>query len=90
MWPALKYQVSSYSIEEGRAASKSPHSTFGYFLSISRQEVSADIIQNSAGTKAKAARSLFFLMSSPFLYILNSLQSSQTVYSFILPSLSAC
>jgi hypothetical protein len=29
-------------------ASKSPHSTFGYFLSISQQEVSADIIQNSA------------------------------------------
>jgi hypothetical protein len=35
-------------IEEGRAASKSPHYKFGYFLSISQQEVSADIIQNSA------------------------------------------
>jgi hypothetical protein len=33
---------------EGKAASKSPHQTFGYFLSISQQEVSADIIQNSA------------------------------------------
>ncbi len=32
-------------IEEGIAASKSPHSKFGYFLSISQQEVSADIIQ---------------------------------------------
>ncbi len=32
------------SIEEGRAASKSPHKTFSYFLSISQQEVSADII----------------------------------------------
>jgi hypothetical protein len=35
-------------IKEGRAASKSPHSKFGYFLSISQQAVSADIIQNSA------------------------------------------
>jgi hypothetical protein len=69
-------------IEEGRAASKSPHYKFGYFLSISQQEVSANIIQNSAvgnfspkteGTKTKkAARCLFFLMSFPFLYILNS------------------
>ena len=40
------------------------------------------------GTKTKAARCLFFLISFPFLYILNSLQSSLTVY--ILPSLSAC
>jgi hypothetical protein len=32
-------------IEEGRAASKSPHEKFGYFLSISQQAVSADIIQ---------------------------------------------
>ncbi len=31
-------------IEEGRAASKSSHQTFGYFLSTSQQEVSADII----------------------------------------------
>jgi hypothetical protein len=56
------------SIEEGRAASKSPHKKFGYFLSTSQQEVSADNIQNSAvgnfsakreGTKTKAARCLF-------------------------------
>jgi hypothetical protein len=56
---------------------------------MSQQEVSADIIQNSAvgnfspkteGTKTKGARCLFFLMSFPFLYILNSLQSSLTVY----------
>jgi hypothetical protein len=68
-------------IEEGRAASKSPHQTFGYFLSTSQQEVSADIIQNSAvgnfspktEKKTKAARCLFFLMSFPFLYTLNSL-----------------
>ncbi len=36
------------SIEEGRAASKSPHLKFGYFLSLSQQAVSAGIIQNSA------------------------------------------
>jgi hypothetical protein len=56
-------------IEEGRAASKSPQYTFGYFLSISQQEVSADIIQNSSVgnfspktevTNTKAARCLFF------------------------------
>ncbi len=35
-------------IEEGRAARESPHYKFGYFLSISQQGVSADIIQNSA------------------------------------------
>jgi hypothetical protein len=48
--------------------------TFGYFLFISQQEVSADIIQNSAvgnfspkleGTKTKAARCLFFLCIFP-------------------------
>jgi hypothetical protein len=81
-----------WSIEEGRAASKSPHLTFGYFLSTSQQEDSADNIQNSAVgnvspktelTKTKASRCLFFLMSFPFLYILNSLQSSHTIY--ILP-----
>jgi hypothetical protein len=53
-------------IEEGRAASKSPHLTFGYFLSIS--QLSTDIIQNSAvgnfsskreETKTKAARCFF-------------------------------
>jgi hypothetical protein len=32
--------------EEGRAASKSPYQKFGYFLSMSQQGVSADIIQN--------------------------------------------
>jgi hypothetical protein len=32
-------------MEEGRAASKSPHEKFGYFLTISQQGVSADIIQ---------------------------------------------
>ncbi len=68
--------------EEGRVASKSPHYTFGYFLSMSHQAVSADIIQNSAvgnfspkteETKTKAATGLFSLMSFPFLYILNNL-----------------
>jgi hypothetical protein len=75
-------KVRGVTIEEGRAASKSPHLTFGYFLSTSRQEVSADIIQNSVvgnfspkteGTKTIATTCLFFLMSFPFLYILNSL-----------------
>ncbi len=78
-------------IEEGRAASKRPYYTSCYFLSISQQEVSADIIQNSAvgifspkteGTKTTAARCLFFLMSFPLLSILNSLQSSLAVYNF--------
>jgi hypothetical protein len=35
-------------IEEGRAASKSPHYKFGCFLSISQQAVSADITKFSA------------------------------------------
>ncbi len=35
-------------IEETRAASKSPHQKFGYFLSISLQAVSVDITKNSA------------------------------------------
>jgi hypothetical protein len=35
-------------IEEGRAARKSPHKKFGYFLSISQQAVSAVINKNSA------------------------------------------
>jgi hypothetical protein len=35
----------SLSIEEGRAASKSPHLKSGYFLSMSSQADSADIIQ---------------------------------------------
>jgi hypothetical protein len=81
----------SVPIEEGRAASKSLHLTFGYFLSISQQDVSADIIQISAignfsptieETKTKAGRCLFFLMSFPFMYILNSLQPALTVYIY--------
>jgi hypothetical protein len=56
-----------YGIEEGRAASKSPHYKFGYFISMSQQAVSSDTIPNSAvgifsqkieGTKTKAARVL--------------------------------
>jgi hypothetical protein len=36
-------------IEEGRAASKSPHSKFGYFLYMSQQAaVSANIIPHSS------------------------------------------
>jgi hypothetical protein len=35
-------------IEEGRAASKSHHEKFVYFVSISQQAVSADISKNSA------------------------------------------
>jgi hypothetical protein len=42
------YLLMVSSIEEGRAASKSPHDKFGYFLSISQQAVSADITKNSA------------------------------------------
>ncbi len=34
-------------IEKGRAAIKSPHYKFGYFLSMSQQAVSADINTNS-------------------------------------------
>ncbi len=45
------------------------------------------LLPKTKGTKTKAARCLFFLMSFPFLYILNSLQSSLTVY--ILPILYA-
>ncbi len=36
-----------HNIEEGRATSKSPRQKFGYFLSMSQQAVSADIIPNS-------------------------------------------
>jgi hypothetical protein len=35
-------------IEEGRAASKRLHKKSGYFLSMSQQAVSGDIIPNSA------------------------------------------
>jgi hypothetical protein len=38
-------EVGWESIAEGRVASKCAHSKFGYFLSISQQEVVADIIQ---------------------------------------------
>jgi hypothetical protein len=34
-------------MDEGRAASKRTHLKLGYFLAISQQGVSADIIQNS-------------------------------------------
>jgi hypothetical protein len=37
-----------YGIEEGRAASKSPHYKFGCFLSMCQQAVSADTMPNSA------------------------------------------
>jgi hypothetical protein len=37
-----------WTIEEGRAASKSPHYKFAYFLSMSQQAASADTIPNSA------------------------------------------
>jgi hypothetical protein len=39
--------VKQNTIEEDRAASKSPHYKFGYFLSISQQAVSADFTKNS-------------------------------------------
>ncbi len=41
-------KVRAYTIEEGRGASKSLHQKFGYFLSMSQQAVSADIIPDSA------------------------------------------
>jgi hypothetical protein len=44
----MRYCSLIETIEEGRAASKSPHKKFGYFLSISQQAVSVDIIKNSA------------------------------------------
>jgi hypothetical protein len=46
----LKYLVVLYfcAIKEGRAVNKSLHQKFGYFLSMSQQAVSADIIPNSA------------------------------------------
>jgi hypothetical protein len=42
----LQPDLSHAAIAEGRAASKSPHLKFGYFLSMSQQAVSADIIPN--------------------------------------------
>jgi hypothetical protein len=40
---------SVFNIEEGRAVSESPHYKFGYFLSMSQQAISADIIPNAVG-----------------------------------------
>jgi hypothetical protein len=68
-------------IEEGRAASKSPHSTVGYFLSISQQEVFADIIQNSPQKQKEQRQKQLDVSFYSMLFFL-------TVY--ILPSLSAC
>jgi hypothetical protein len=45
---ATTLQYFFQTIEEGRAASKSPHQKFGYYLFISQQAVSADITKNSA------------------------------------------
>ncbi len=45
-WPIAV--IWAFLIEEGRAASKSPHEKFGYFISISHQAVSVDITKNSA------------------------------------------
>jgi hypothetical protein len=47
-FPVPSRDVTDQTIEEGRAASKSPHQKFGYFLSVSQQAVSADITKNSA------------------------------------------
>jgi hypothetical protein len=44
----MRYCSLIETIEEGRAASKSPYQKFAYFLSMSQQAVSADIITNSA------------------------------------------
>jgi hypothetical protein len=45
---AQAHQAFLRCIEEGSAASKSPHQKFGYFLSIFQQAVSADITKNWA------------------------------------------
>ncbi len=50
----VKFWTSS--IEEGRAVSKSPPYKFGYFLSMSQQAISADIIPNSAVWERPPAR----------------------------------
>ncbi len=42
--PTLHSQLCLKIIEEGRTASKRTHEKFGYFLSISQQEVSTDIV----------------------------------------------
>jgi hypothetical protein len=61
---------------------------FDQFISLVKPKLAQDVgnvSPKTEGTKIKAARCLFFLMSFPFLYILNSLKSSRTIY--ILPSL---
>ncbi len=73
--------LTSYSIEEGRSASKCSHETFGYFISLPSKKFLPitsksrwrKLLPKTEGTKTKAARCLFFLMSFPFLYILNAL-----------------
>jgi hypothetical protein len=86
------------SIEKGRAANKSPHPTFGYFLSTSQQEVSAGIIQNSAvgnfspkteGTKTNAA-GWMSLFSDVFSIPVHFEFFASSITVNILPSLSAC
>jgi hypothetical protein len=52
----MRYCSLIETIEEGRAASKSPHQKVGYFLSMSQQAVSADIITNSFSPKTKEQR----------------------------------
>ncbi len=42
------YCMLDSSIEEGRAASKSPHSKYGFFISMSQLTSSVDIIPNLA------------------------------------------
>jgi hypothetical protein len=42
--PTPPLALTDFNIEEGRAASKSPHQRFGYFISMSQPAVSADII----------------------------------------------
>jgi len=81
-------------IEEGRAA-KSSVNIWLFFLFPSKKFLPNHskfscwklLPQKREGTKIKAARYLFFLMSFLFLYIWYSLQSSLTVYT--LPILSA-
>jgi hypothetical protein len=83
-------------IEEGRAASKSHHSTFGYFLSISQQDfllISFKIhLLESSPQKQKEQRQKQLDVSFSDVFSLpvhfEFLQSSLTVY--ILPSFSAC
>jgi hypothetical protein len=68
------------SIREGRAASKSPHLAIFFLLPGKKFLPISFKIQNfsqkTEGTKTKADRCRFFMMSFPFLYVLNHLQSS--------------